>query len=253
MDPSKRTRVRRRILVAVVLASTLGALAACQQLLGLDKLKNCNEEECDASTSPTDSSTDGSTDSSPDAREDGTAPDASDASVPYPDGSTGSDWVYFRMPWVDGGYLDGSGSTVDGGTEQTFENQFPVASDRQAFAPGTLDGGSFTRDTVSNITWVIGPDVYETSFAAAQARCAGNGTRVPSRIELISLLDPTQTDGGMMRREPLGGKTPAKPAYWSSTAFRGDGGAFTFWIVDFGQGKTFRTSGGDSYGVLCVR
>jgi len=249
MDPSEKSRSNRRLLVAAALASTLVTLAACQQLLGLDKLKNCDQGECDASTPPPD---DGSTDGT---IPEGGGPDGStDASPdvflpPFPDGSTGSDWVNFRMPYADGGRLDGSESVG-----QSDFRYNPQAGDLQTFDLKLIEGVSVADDLVTTRRWIVTSGTQETSFQGAKTECAVRGARVPSRIELLSLLDPGQRgDAGMIRPEVLkAGVNISNLAFWSSTANREDDGGISFWIVDFAQGRTRRAIGG-SFGVLCVR
>jgi hypothetical protein len=250
MGPSKESRSNRRLLVAAALASTLLALAACQQLLGIDKLKNCNEEVCDASTPPPD---DGSTDGT---TPEGGGPDGSiDAAPdvflpPFPDGSTGSDWVNFRMPYADGGRLDGSESPVG----QSDFRYAPLVGDLQTFDLKVIEGVSVADDLVTKRRWVVTSGTQKTSFDGAKAECALRAARVPSRIELLSLLDPGQRgDAGMVRPEVLEvGVNISNLAFWSSTANREDDGGISFWVVDFAQGRTRRAVGG-SFGVLCVR
>ena len=249
MDRSKEARSSRRLLVAAFLASTLGALAACQQLLGLDKLKNCDQGGCDASTLPEDGSTDGTTpegggpDTSTDATPDVLLP-------PFPDGSTGSDWVNFRMPYADGGRLDGSESPSGQGD---FRYN-PLARDLQTFDLRVIDGVAVADDLVTMRRWIVTSGTQKTSFDGAKAECALRQARVPSRIELLSLLDPGQRgDAGMVRPEVLEvGVNISNLAFWSSTANREADGGISFWIVDFAQGRTRRAIGG-SFGVLCVR
>jgi hypothetical protein len=252
MDRSKEPRSSRRLVVVAVLASTLGALAACQQLLGLDKLKNCDQGECDASALPEDGSTDGTTpDGGPDASTDASTDARPDVFLPpFPDGSTGSDWVNFRMPYADGGRLDGSESPLGQGD---FRYN-PLARDLHTFDLKVIEGVSVADDLVTTRRWLVTSGNQKPSFDRAKEECALLKARVPSRIELLSLLDPGQRgDAGMVRPEVLEvGVNISNLAFWSSTANREADGGISFWIVDFAQGRTRRAMGG-SFGVLCVR
>lgn len=234
------------------------SLAACQQLLGLDKLKNCDDGECaDASSQP--DAADGST---PDARPDADAGDGSDipdTSIPFPDGSTPSDWVNFRMPATTGGLVDAA-SFPDGAPVRSLLVYDPLPSDTQTFVtvpdagPATVQG---TFDTVSKRIWIAFKTKRETSkFDEARAECAAVGARLPSRIELVSLLEPSKPgDGGLVRQEAFGGTQPSKLAFWTSTVTREGDGGFSFWIMDFETGTTSRqaATGGAERGVLCVK
>lgn len=238
-------------------AFVLLSLAACQQLLGLDKLKNCDDgDPCtDASTTP--DASDGSLpDGSPDASDDGEAPDTS---IPFPDGSTPSDWVNFRMPATTGGLVDAA-SFPDGSPVRSLLVYDPLPSDTQTFVT-VPDAGSplvtGTFETVSRRVWIaFNSERAPSSFEDARAECAAVGARVPTRIELVSLLDPSSpADGGHVRREAFGGKPVSNLAFWSSTASRETDGGFSLWIMDFATGTTFRqaASGGAKRGVLCVK
>lgn len=233
----------KRLLLGASAALAFASVAACQQLLGLDVLKNCDETPCIDAGAANDATTDGQVDTGADV----VAPDAGDATLPpFPDGSTGSDWITFRMPWIDGGNLNG-----DAGL--TFENRFnPAEQQRFTFS----DGGKVAQDLVSLRGWLVASGSFTTSsFESAAGFCTDKGARLPTRIELMSVLDPTEPlDGGMIRRELSAARHFTNPVFWSATATRNDGG-FTFWIVDFGRGKSFRAAaiGGAEYGVLCVQ
>ncbi|MFO0641582.1 MAG: hypothetical protein U0183_20330 [Polyangiaceae bacterium] len=238
-------------------AFVLLSLAACQQLLGLDKLKNCDDgDPCtDASTIP--DASDGSLpDGAPDASDDGEAPDTS---IPFPDGSTPSDWVNFRMPATTGGLVDAA-SFPDGSPVRSLLVYDPLPSDTQTFVtvpdagPGNVRG---TFDTVSKRIWIafVGKPEF-SNFEEARTECTTAGARLPTRIELVSLLDPSKAgDAGFVKNEAFGGTQPNKLAFWTSTVTRENDGGFSFWIMDFGTGTTSRqaATGGAARGVLCVK
>jgi hypothetical protein len=236
-------------------AFTLLSLAACQQLLGLDRLKNCDEDPCsDASALP-----DAADGSLPDGDADaGDAAVTPDTSIPFPDGSTPSDWVNFRMPATTGGLVDAASFPRDAAINKddaAILVYSPGASTLQMFGTVATDAGPLPIDTVSARVWHY-LDLDTSSFDSARAQCAAVGARVPSRIELVSLLEPSRPgDAGYVRREAFGGAPVTNLAFWSSTASREGDGGFSFWIVDFASGSTVRqpAAGGTKRGILCVR
>lgn len=237
-------------------AFVLLSLAACQQLLGLDKLKNCDDGECaDASSQP-----DASDGSIPDGGPDGPTDDSgADTSIPFPDGSTPSDWVNFRMPATTGGLVDAASFSGDAAIlkeDAAILAYRPGNAYLQTFSTVMTDAGPLPFDNVSKRTW-IALELATGSFDSAQKQCALVDGRVPSRIELVSLLEPSKPgDAGYVRPEAFGGKpVPQDLAFWSSTASRDGDGGFSFWIMDFSTGTTFRQAavGGTQRGILCVR
>ncbi len=103
--------------------------------------------------------------------------------------------------------------------------------------PQSYDTKSFVgvvADLVTGLQWQATVTSDALSWSGAQAYCqslslAGGGWRLPSRIELLSIVDFTNTnpiiDGNAFP------KTPAEP-FWTASAFAGD--AASAWIVNFG-------------------
>jgi hypothetical protein len=114
-----------------------------------------------------------------------------------------------------------------------------------ANADGTI------TDLVTGLTWEATVDGKEYMQDEAVARCAGKGTdwRLPSRLELVSLVDysiaaPGPTINAIFK------DTPAT-TYWTASAYYGDVG--DDWYVGFDAGYSdygIRNQGGL---VRCVR
>jgi hypothetical protein len=241
-------RFERWLVFSAALA--LGTVA-CQQLLGLGDFKDCDDTTVTCDTVPESGVPDVDIpDTSVDAAKDALA----DVLPPLPDGSSTSDWATFRMPHTqDGGILDGASLNEGGNTADLGQGRDPTNISVQA--DPMYPDASIAFDAVTNRVWLVETEqTLVSSFAAAQAKCASRKARVPSRIELISLLDPTiPGENGMIRRE-VG--TYRVPEFWTSTvASRNAATGVLFWIVDFKKGATapHNPTPGNSYGVLCVR
>ena len=208
--------ISRRVLVFVAMVPMI---AACQFVLGLNDYK------------PGDADAGGGLDASNDAL---VLPETFAAKV---------SWAQWRMPnpvfdsGVDAKYNFGTlqSGTVDGGT---------VFFDRYLAS----DGGT-------GLVWFVPKEATAATEAAAEAHCGTNG-RLPSRIELVTLLDFTATGPRVM----AGGSQPAFGPYWTSSPdrpYRADSGVL-YWTVTFDQNAstpitTFADKdSGASPNVLCV-
>jgi len=225
----------------------LAALAACTQILGLDAYKNCEDDRSQCDAGP-----DGGADSQADSQADATTDGGADAEPVFPQGSTGADWITFRMGYRDGGLVDAS--TFPDGQPFIYD---PVERDYQELLPVDAGGNAAVVDTVTKRTWLVTAGTTRTdTFANADSICSGKGARVATRVELLSILDSTQdpTDAGpgMVRPEVVGIGNRAD-AFWSSTAVRNSDGTFSFWTVSFKTGETTLVKeSATEYGVLCV-
>ncbi|MBK6465099.1 MAG: DUF1566 domain-containing protein [Myxococcales bacterium] len=253
---------RSRLVFTLGVLAALGA-GACGNLIGLDKFVDCTEfsDLCtDGGAGDVDTPDGVGPDVvQPDGGHDADADADADAGPPLPDGSVGSDWAKYRVPNYDGGRVDAAAVA-----NPTYVSAGTVGA---AFVDGgSFDGGvavslqwSTSAASETTSTWLRTPDdeVVQT-FDKAQSHCVKLGGRVPTRIELLMLLDSTQrdTDGSafMLRPEvrPSDGLVAGHPtAYWTSTALRGDGG-IDFWVVDFKSGAV-RLTRSEFLGVLCIR
>jgi hypothetical protein len=240
----------RRATLLVGIAAMIASLAACDSLLGLG---NYNVVPAD-----------GGADSGGGAT--GDAADENDSTIGLPeagpsDAGDASDVTADDAPSDAGPPPDVS---VDAPSLVTLWAQWPMPNPDAATAPesGTLlpnqmtydlgaDGGSPTAyDTVTKLTWVRQPTTTVSSYAAAADYCANlmGGYQVPTRIQLVSLIDFTQnpTINAAAFPEVMGGVR-----YWTASVVHGPVGPPKYWTVDFGTGLTANTQSGGA--ALCVK
>lgn len=114
------------------------------------------------------------------------------------------------------------------------------------------------HDNVTNLTWQrsIAPGTY--TWSAAKAYCANlvlggyDDWRLPTRIELVSLVDFTRPTSGPAIDTTAFPNTPANATWTSSPSSKG---ASDVWGIDFGGGgsSTYYTVGSLFANVRCVR
>jgi hypothetical protein len=121
-------------------------------------------------------------------------------------------------------YSLGAGVVVDDVTGLTWQE--PIAS------TGTCSGGCTYQDAV----------MYCKSLALA-----GASWRLPTRIELVSLLDHTQNSGELL--DPAYFQSTGATCFWTSTQLTNSG---SFWYVDFASGNILYNSVNTSCHVRCV-
>jgi hypothetical protein len=212
---------RARCALALVLAGS--SVVACNLISGLSDREVCQGAECPSAT-PT-------TTSSGDDRPDATVP-PSPPPVPLPEGATPSDWAKWPMrdpnaaTYVARVNRNGVDTIVDPVTKLTW----------QAESGGSADG--------------------DNAFAEAKAYCAGLSAvdkwRVPTRIELVSLLDPSDEQTNLQKgvavfilsSDPYISSTPAP--------LRPDAGRYEFYTVRFVEELQLNVTSGGSYKVRCV-
>jgi hypothetical protein len=78
----------------------------------------------------------------------------------------------------------------------------------------------------------------------------GGSWRVPTRIELVSLVDYTQPSGKATIDPVVFANVQAR-AHWTSSPVPGDGGPSAYWTVSFADGLASNSAAGATY-VLCV-
>jgi hypothetical protein len=176
---------------------------------------------------------------------------------------------------TDGGFADGpveDASTDDrpdvrladaSGTKPVSWAQFVMPNYAQDGGPGeniptyaATDGGFV--DSVSNLVWsepIAPADKGLKSYERAQTICAslgGGKWRLPSRIELVTLLDLSRSG---VRVDPTFSSTEALQ-YWTSSEVRVVGGAGSGeqWTVDFGAGGVGKQNAATGTGaVRCIK
>lgn len=203
-----------------------GALAAlliaCNALVGLDKFDKVEcTRDCDAG--PPDNYV-------PPPDEAGRDAPPVEASIPLPDGASPTSWARWIMP-----------NPPDAGGR--------VGSD---FAY-TLNGDASVTDDVTGLVWSTATDTAgDDQFSKAQQICkelAPAGTwRLPTRIELVTLIDYTRATGTHDPRMPaLGGWV------WTSSVVRPPTLPYKFWSVNFATGEVGTPPPGSPLKVICVR
>ncbi len=212
----------RSKLIALAIASAL-ALVACEQILGLDNFSKCDAAVCDASTD------DGSLEASVDAGND---------AFTLPDGvSEASSWAQWRMP--------NTATEVALGASDASLRAF------DASVPG------YFIDEVTGLKWYLSM-TSTSSFDAAVAYCVQNGARLPTRIEIASLLDTTRVQTAMFPPEfdPVLQDAGNVGVLWTSSYFRpvtNDKLEIWFAIITSGSGDIKPLPIPQQAGVLCVR
>lgn len=133
-----------------------------------------------------------------------------------------------------------------------------IYPDASTFLPNTMayeagvDGGSMeVLDVLTKLVWWNQPVTVSGAFDPATACDAVPGFHVPTRIQLVSLIDFTQASGTpLISRAMFAAVQGAR--YWTASTVPGaDGGVAGYWTVDFGTGYVSNTQSGTA--VLCVK
>lgn len=130
--------------------------------------------------------------------------------------------------------------------------------------PNDPDAGSYTKngneviDGVTGLVWLdpgrTAPTYVGAAAVCAEASAGGARTyRLPTRIELVSLLDFTVTSG--LPKVSGGFGALSLGTYWTQSYVLPKGGPeYSFWMVNFATGATevVIPSGTTKHSVLCV-
>jgi hypothetical protein len=230
-----RSRLRRRIFWGVVASTTTsGALfaLACNQVAGLDEFRevDCFEAPCVDAGRPDVVPVEAAVD----ARLDVVIPDAdpiADAGV-----FEHRTWAHWKMPNPDAG----------GAPPLPNQMQYDAGIDPKTNEP-------VVTDYVSGLQWqgkVRSSPV--TTIAEALNECAKPGLwRVPTRIELVTLIDFTRKQPAMHAVFSAGPNVPSGAAnqsqFWSASRVFGQQ---TYWSVNTDTGEVKAANGNT---VRCVR
>jgi hypothetical protein len=199
-------------------------LVACDVVLGLDKFDKCDACPSEAGIEASDD----------------VVVDAPSDAFQLPDGVTeASSWAKWRMentPYeVDAGASVASLANFDAGTQ------------------------GIAIDTVTGLTWSLAVGLASTIDGAAKycAGVLGGSWRVPTRIELATLLD--STTGKAPYITPTFAPAVAAATgvgvngnIWSSSYVRPVADPLQYWFMSLAFGDMVRLQAG-SGGVLCVR
>ncbi len=213
---SRNSRKTSRAVSAMLGASlALGGLVACNQLLGTDKYSDGEDVPGDASALDG-TATDGDTD-----RDTGPSKDAGiDVQIILPPGSQPATWAHWKMP---------DRLLPEGGTQPSY----------------TAASATTVLDNVTLLIWqrdARGFTAGTPKFADAKAACdsladGGEKWRVPTRIELVSLLSHDYDDAGALKNpaiDPI--FTGTGNLYWTSSPVLPATEPLKFWLVKFDTG-----------------
>jgi hypothetical protein len=231
-------RLRRRGAIAIA-AGAAASLAACDALLGLgDYSKVDCAFNCDASgVVLTEAGRDVMPEAALDASDASDASDADAAEVALTDADAASGptltqrWAHWPMPNPDAA----------------------IAPDSAVRLPNTMSYGvtdaGYILDKVTSLQWTsIQPANVALTAAEQCANVPGSGWRLPTRIELVSLIDFTQP--GLI---DLGVFGPAPPGFGVVPTSSPAGDAGRVWYVSFGDGFVDQAPPGLGSSLLCVR
>lgn len=159
-----------------------------------------------------------------------------DAAAPIPDGQPVSDasgslsWARWAMP-----------------------NGAETGPNPTSYSTSKDGVNEVVTDAVTKLVWQRAASAKAIGVADARTQCTklGSGWRLPTRIELVSLLDygrsaPPYIDLGAFPAAPSG-------QFWTTSPVRAPSNSASYWSVDFGKGAV-ETSGSDSERYArCVR
>jgi hypothetical protein len=213
------------------------ALAACDVLLGLgnysdgDAMPDAHEAQAEAGMDGTADVYEASVDAHADADADAEAGvQANDGGIDGP--TLVQRWAQWPMPNPD--------ASIGGDSSVLLPNTMWYDA---AFAWDAADAGLTVTDEVTQLVWQRDGSHPAATLADAQRYCAENGWRLPTRIELVSIIDFTQIptiDGTAFPNTP-------KQAYWTSSIHPPTGES---WSVDFSDGTV--SHGASPIFVRCV-
>jgi hypothetical protein len=230
MAPSDRRSPLKTRLLAAACALGLAAMA-CNAIVGLDGFEKdecahgCSDGGIDADV--------GTPDAPDDAPEDAPA-DAPPPPVPIPDGAAAVSWAQWPMPSPEAG-----------------PNSFSYK----------VNADSSVTDNRTGLVWLptktaaFGSDL--DGFNQARAYCEGLGDagtkwRLPTRIELVTLIDYSRHDPAVDPNFRFGiGFSGGW--YWSSSVVRPPTIPYQFWSVNFTTGEVSNTPPTDPRTALCVK
>jgi hypothetical protein len=165
---------------------------------------------------------------------------------------------------VDGAVMDAGGVDASTGTTCGFIMPNPASApgDLPNRASYTKNGAAHTvTDNVTGLTWEANVDqtTYLQDEAVRHCQSKGAGWRLPSRLELVSLVDFTVPSPG----PTISAAQFGSESVWSAPMIDNDYRKFwtsshaafstaTGWEVDFSTGSTHQTSSQNYYKARCV-
>jgi hypothetical protein len=120
-----------------------------------------------------------------------------------------------------------------------------------AYDAGDDGGATEVLDLVTGLTWSRASRQASTLTGAWTAcRTLGSTWRVPSRIELVSLVDFTRAPP-LATADPVAFPDTQTAAYWTASPVAGSAVPDTAWTVSFASGLVANSGGATQ--VRCVR
>jgi hypothetical protein len=109
------------------------------------------------------------------------------------------------------------------------------------------------KDNQTGLTWQQAVDANTYSSATATTYCtsvslSGTGWRLPTRAELLTLVDPTQANPAI---DPTAFPNTPNADFWSSSPYVGWSG--NAWYVSFNVGSSHGGATSNADRVRCVR
>jgi len=210
----------------LVIALSVISLAACNAILGISDVPEPNAADAGSSGDTSSDVTSSGANDTGDA--------AADVVLPIPDGASPASWARWPMPNPpDGGGLLGTD-----------------------FDYATGDGGVVT-DKRTNLVWGLRAGAAQSNdFDAAIRYCDGYEPgvkwRLPSRIELVTLIDYTRTNPAIDTVHFPPAEVPAG-WYWTSSVVRPPTLPYRFWAIDFATGAVSDSPPLGVRNLLCVK
>ncbi len=149
-----------------------------------------------------------------------------------------------------------SSSSSSGGSLAWADWPMPNPPSMALPNPASYNVGStqgVVTDQVTNLMWMRTLDAVMLRWTEAQAYCDGlvldgySDWRLPTRIELVSLVDFTKTNPAI--DTAAFPNTPAA-VFWTNSMKMS---SKTTWVVDFTDGSTSSVDAGTAHRVRCVR
>ena len=141
-----------------------------------------------------------------------------------------------RVTPNDGGSDAGDGGPATPGSPPAVWANWKVPSWEGGLAPtpSYVLTGDEALEVTTNLVWRKDEQGSVGSIEEAKAKCASltNGPwRLPKRIELVTLIDPTRGKDPAMTAPVFSGAKKAK--YWTSSEVRPSTPPKQYWVVDF--------------------
>ncbi len=217
-------RSDRRLRAVFLLAPAFVAVVGCEQILGLDQFTR-SDASCEASCA------DGGMDT-------GVTQEASiDVAIP--------DVVNQASSWANGP-MPSSAAEVEAGANPTTLANFIVVD-------AGSDAAVIFDEVGKKLYWNLATKTGVSDVESAANYCAslGPGWRLPTRIELVTLLD-TSVTGALVTPMAKSGVTQA--LYWTASYVRPitqDG--LEYWVIDFFRGDVVpMVASSASANVICT-